>query len=40
MQMYLITDDDDRDIYELDDEGELGECVGRLVGKNDKPSFD
>ena len=39
-QMYLITDDDDRDIYEVDDDGELGECVGRLVGKNDKPRFD
>ena len=37
--LFLITDDEQKDIYERLDDGEPGEHVGRLVGKNNKPHF-
>ena len=36
---YLITDDEQRDIYTLDSEEQPDEHVGRLVGKNNKAHF-
>jgi hypothetical protein len=30
---YYVTDDDNHDIYEKLENGEVGECVGKLVGK-------
>ena len=36
---YLVTDDEHRDIYEQDDEGQPTDHVGRLVGKNSKAHF-
>ena len=36
--IYFVTDDDDRDIYEKLDNGELGECVGKYNNKN-RPKF-
>ena len=38
-KIFLITDDEDRDIYEKLDSGEPGNHVGRLVGKQNKPFF-
>ena len=37
--LFLITDDDDRDIYERLPSGDPGEHVGKLVGKNNRPHF-
>ena len=37
--LFLITDDEQKDIYERLEDGEPGEHVGRLVGKNNKPHF-
>ena len=39
MQTYLVTDDDDNDIYSIDNDGEPDEHVGKLYGKNKKPHF-
>ena len=36
---YLITDDEHRDIYEQDEDGQPTDNVGRLVGKNNKAHF-
>ena len=36
---YLVTDDEHRDIYEQDEDGQPTEHVGRLVGKNNKAHF-
>ena len=36
---YLITDDEQRDIYTLDGDEQPDEHVGRLVGKNNKAHF-
>ena len=36
---YLITDDESKDIYEILDNGEPGNHVGKLVGKQNKPFF-
>ena len=36
---YLITDDEYKDIYEKDENGEPSEHIGKLVGKQNKPFF-
>jgi chromosome segregation ATPase len=36
---YYITDDENRDIYEKLEKGDVGECVGKLVGKSQRPHF-
>ena len=36
---YLITDDEQRDIYTIDEDEQPDEHVGRLVGKNNKAHF-
>ena len=37
--LYLITDDEEREIYTRLENGEPGECVGKLVGKSARPKF-
>ena len=37
--LFLITDDEQKDIYSMDEEGQPLEHVGRLTGKNNKPVF-
>ena len=37
--IYLITDDEHRDIYEQDEEGQPTRKCGKLVGKNNKAHF-
>ena len=37
--LFLITDDEHKDIYQRDDNGEPGEHIGKLVGKQNKPFF-
>ena len=37
--LFLITDDEQKDIYERLEDDEPGEHVGRLVGKSNKPHF-
>ena len=37
--LFLITDDIQKDIYERLEDGEPGEHIGRLVGKNNRPYF-
>lgn len=37
--LFLITDDEQRDIYERLEDGEPGEHIGRLVGKSNRPHF-
>jgi len=39
LKLYLITDDEYKDIYERMDDGEPGDHVGKLVGKQNKPFF-
>jgi hypothetical protein len=39
MTSYYISDDANKDIYEKLVNDEIGECVGRLVGKNNRPFF-
>ena len=39
LTLFLITDDEHKDIYEKLDNGEPGEHVGKLVGKQNKPFF-
>ena len=39
MTSYYISDDTNKDIYEKLANDEIGECVGRLVGKNNRPFF-
>ena len=39
MMIYYITDDANKEIYEKLEEDEIGECIGKLVGKNNKPHF-
>ena len=39
LKLFLITDDEHRDIYERDDNGEPGEHIGKLIGKHNKPFF-
>ena len=39
LTLFLITDDEHKDIYEHLDNGEPGEHVGKLVGKQNKPFF-
>ena len=36
---YLITDDEYKDIYEKHKNGQPGEHIGKLVGKQNKPFF-
>jgi predicted nuclease with TOPRIM domain len=36
---YYITDDENHDIYEKLENGEVGECIGKLVGKAQRPHF-
>jgi len=36
---YYITDDDNHDIYEKMEDGDVGECIGKLVGKALRPHF-
>ena len=37
--LFLITDDEQRDIYTRLEDGEPDEHVGRLVGKNNRPQW-
>jgi hypothetical protein len=37
--LYLITDDEEREIYTRLEDGEPDECVGKLVGKTGRPKF-
>ena len=37
--LFLITDDEQKDIYERLEVGEPGEHIGRLVGKVTRPHF-
>ena len=39
LKLYLITHHEYKDIYERMDDGEPGEHVGKLVGKQNKPFF-
>ena len=39
LKTYLITDDEYKDIYERLEDGEPGEHVGKLTGKQNKPVF-
>ena len=39
LKTYLITDDEYKDIYERLEDGEPGEHVGKLTGKQNKPFF-
>jgi hypothetical protein len=39
MAMYYITDDANKEIYEKLEDDEIGECIGKLVGKNNRPHF-
>jgi len=39
LKYYFITDDENKDIYEKLENGELGEHVGKLIGKQNKPFF-
>ena len=39
LTLYLITVDDNKDIYDRLDNGEPGKHVGKLVGKQNKPFF-
>ena len=39
MTMYYITDDTNKEIYEKLEDDEIGECIGKLVGKNTRPHF-
>jgi hypothetical protein len=39
LKIYLITDDEYKDIYERMDDGEAGDHVGKLVGTQNKPFF-
>ena len=38
-KLFLVTDDCEKQIYEILDNGEPGECIGKLTGKNNKPYF-
>ena len=37
--LFLITDDEQKDIYERLEDGEPGEHIGKLVGKSNRPHF-
>ena len=39
LKTYLITDDEYKDIYERLEDGEPGDHVGKLTGKQNKPVF-
>jgi hypothetical protein len=39
MKLFLITDDEHRDIYEINTDGEPGKHIGKLTGKQNKPVF-
>ena len=37
---FLITEDSDKDIYDIDADGEPGdEPIGKLTGKNNRPTW-
>ena len=39
LKLFLITDDEYKDIYDILDNGEPGKHIGKLVGKQNKPFF-
>ena len=39
LKLFLITDDEHKDIYERYDNGEPGKHIGKLIGKQNKPFF-
>jgi hypothetical protein len=36
---YYISDDDSKEIYEKLEDGSIGDCIGKLTGKTNRPHF-
>jgi len=39
LKWYFITEDENKDIYEKMENGDIGDHVGKLIGKQNKPFF-